>query len=674
MKTHKRILLGLLALTLVAASWACQAAIGEEDEPAPRPTLPVTTPLPGGFNPGERPQGEPVLIRGLINYTSPFFEASLSTGFVLLEDQAGFAARDEEFLFPLAGQVIGPVEKLEDGVLAYSLALPSVPQGTWLDVDNNNQADQGVQVFSIAYWSNTWGGPFLEERDGRGWSGSYVSTRVNSERDGEIEGGILLVWAPDDLQSFPTGYGEDNLLFTADDPTTSIAAGYSLVDLDQTPFAITKTPEPVIDLYEGAGSVKDFSDMDYLPAFDALFERVSREYPFTQDKQINWQALNDTYRPMVNRARTPTAFYEALLGFAQSIPDAHVGIAFDDTVAPRYFYERYAGSFGLTLAELSDGRVLVTKAAYGEAGERAGIQVGAEIVSWDGRPVGEAIEAVSPFLGPYSTPHAARLGKLQFLTRYPVGENVEVSYRNPGQETAQATLRAREEWDSLFDQLFAEDTLSLPVAASMLPGANLGYIKINTFHDDYYLMASLWERAIRQLNEAGIGGLVIDLRSNGGGSGGLAADFAGYFFAEEVEVYRSAYYNDLTGVFEFRDTPNTLSPGPLFFSGRVALLVGPNCISACEGFAHMVRLSSQAVVVGHTPSAGAFGEVGQGQYELPGGFSMQFPTGRPETPEGRLLIEGMGVVPDILVPVTEASALGAVDAVLEAAIQHLGVK
>jgi C-terminal processing protease CtpA/Prc len=48
---------------------------------------------------------------------------------------------------------------------------------------------------------------------------------------------------------------------------------------------------------------------------------------------------------------------------------------------------------------------------------------------------------------------------------------------------------------------------------------------------------------------------------------------------------------------------------------------------------------------------------------------MQFPTGRSITPDGKLVIEGVGVVPDVLVPVTADSALGKVDAVLQAAIQ-----
>jgi C-terminal processing protease CtpA/Prc len=66
-----------------------------------------------------------------------------------------------------------------------------------------------------------------------------------------------------------------------------------------------------------------------------------------------------------------------------------------------------------------------------------------------------------------------------------------------------------------------------------------------------------------------------------------------------------------------------------------------------------------------------FGEVGRGQYELPGEISMQFPTGRPETLEGELLIENTGVVPDIVVPFTEESELQGVDTVLVAAINAL---
>ncbi|NLF79025.1 MAG: peptidase S41, partial [Chloroflexi bacterium] len=73
-------------------------------------------------------------------------------------------------------------------------------------------------------------------------------------------------------------------------------------------------------------------------------------------------------------------------------------------------------------------------------------------------------------------------------------------------------------------------------------------------------------------------------------------------------------------------------------------------------------------VVGHTPTGGFTGEVSDGQYTLPTGLSMQIPTGRPVDPvTGETLIEGVGVVPDVRVPVTVESLLSDEDEVLRAA-------
>lgn len=258
---------------------------------APPPTN-TPTPLPPiPVNPGEDNPDEPVYITGDIPYTSPFFVSTISEPFVLLEDQAGFIDRNREFPFALAGQVLGPVEVHEDESVTYALALPAIPQGTQIDVDNNGSKDAGVQVFAIAYWSNIWGGPFLEERDGTGWSTAYVSTITDPEREDEIVGGRVVVWAPDDEQSFPTGFGDDSLLFTEDDPVAPIPAGYNIVDLNQEPFNVSKESRPHISLNEGDIEVNDFSAESYLEAFSELVDKVSREYPFTEEKNIDWEEL-----------------------------------------------------------------------------------------------------------------------------------------------------------------------------------------------------------------------------------------------------------------------------------------------------------------------------------------------------------------------------------------------
>jgi len=586
-----------------------------------------------------------------------------------LEDEAGFVKRDREFKFTLQGQAIGPVE-IEDEKLSYYLSLPEIPQATQVDVDNDTLKEAGVQVFAVAYWSNTWGGPFLEERDGKGWSSAYASTITNPEEDYEITGGTLVVWAPDDLQGFPTDFGKDGKLFTSDDPTAPIPAGYNLVDLNRKPFRIFKEARPKIDLIEGAGAVNDYSKMSYVEAFEKLFEKSSREYPFTVEKGIDWKALHDEFLPQFKKVRTEKEFNVALRDFTNRIPDAHVGVSFN----PDVFYDEYGGGLGLVFVQLTDGKVLVKEVLAGLPGGRSGIKAGAEIIGWQGKPVKQAIDEVIPFFGPYSTQHARHLAQVSFLTRMSPDTKVDITYKNPGDAVVkEATLKAEKEYDSLYRILpgAGQDPLALPIEGYVLNESGLGYVRVNTFQDDYNLMARLWDRYIQDVIDNEIPGLIIDLRANSGGSGDLAMDFAGFFFDKEFILQENYYYNDITGSFEKNEYPTRVKPAPVTYDGPIAVLVSPDCVSACEFFAYALQHDNRSTVVGNYPTAGAAGEVGLGQYKLPDEITMQFPTGRPETPDGEVIIEGTGVIPEITVPVTEEEALGEQDTVLEEAIRTL---
>ena len=670
MKT-KKYLLPLFVLMIAALGCATFSTNG---------TGPVSNPTSAGPDPTatRTPQlvipaktggpDEPVLVTGEIPYTSPFFLNSASEPFIMLEDEAGFVKRDKEFRFALQGQTIGPVILDNDKKLTYSLALPEVPQATQLDVDNNGSSDAGVQIFQVAYWSNTWGGPFLEERDGKGWSTAYTSAITDPEKQDEIVGGTLVVWAPDDKQGFPTGFGPDGKLFSADDPIATIPAGYSLVDLNKEPFRVYKEANPQITLIEGAGAVKDYSTMSYPDSFDALFKKASVEYPFTELKGINWDALYQQSKPNFDKASSSAEFYTTLRDFVNQIPDGHVNVTLDRDV----FYANYGGGFGLVLTMLSDQTIIVSEVMPGKPGDRAGIQRGAEILTWDGMPVMEAVKKVVPGFGPYSADHTRLLGQVVFLTRVPPDSQVEVKFKNPNGQEETVTMQAEAEYDSLFTTMpsFSQDVLELPITGEVLD-SGIGYIRITTFSDDYLLMAKLWDRYMKNMVDNEVPGLIIDLRSNPGGSLGLALDFAGYFFDQESTLYENYYYNANSGQFESTGYPANIKPAPLYYKGPIAVLVSPDCVSACEGFAYALHQDQRSSVVGNYPTAGAFGEVGLGQYKLPDDFSMQFPTGRSVTPDGEVVIEGQGVIPDITVPVTLESVLGQADTLLEAAIQAL---
>lgn len=629
------------------------------------------TPLPGiAVRPGMANPNEPVVISGDIPYTSPFFINSIQQPFILLEDEAGFVKRDHEFTFPLNGQVIGPVEIHPDDTLTYRLALPQIPQSTLVDVDNDGEGDTGVQVFAIAYWSNIWNGPFLEEREGKGWSTAYSSALTDPENDDEIVGGTLLVWAPDDNQSFPTGFGDDGLLFTEDDPVDSIPAGYNLVDLDVQPFRIYKEAQPNITLIEGEVEVNNYSEMSYEDAFTTMFEKASTEYPFTEEKAIDWDGIYEKYLPRFEKVSNSNQFYKELKDFTMEIPDGHVAVS----INPEVFYNEAGGGFGLVLVELSDGKIIASEVLPGKPAARAGIKPGDEIISWNGQPVAQVIEKIVPEFGPFSTDHVKRINQVTFLTRVPPETRVQVTFQNPIEtQENEVSLIAEPEYDSLFKTIpsFEQDQLSLPIEGHILDDSGLGYVRITTFSDDYSMMARLWEHYIQGLIDEKVPGLIIDLRANGGGSTDLSLNFAGYFFDKEIELYQRYYYNSETGSFEESGSPARIVPAPQLYEGEIAVLVGPDCVSACEGFAHMLSQEGRAVIVGHYPSAGAFGDVGRGQYKMPEELDMQFPTGRPETPDGEVLIEGVGITPDILVPVTSQNVLGENDAVLDAAVKEL---
>jgi len=668
--TRKKLL--VLITILMTASISCNLFnnLFKPQEPTSTPEqtstpLPVRPVIPGVNNPDE-----PVFITGEIPYTSPFFLDTIQQPFILLEDQAGFINRDREFIFPTDSQILGPVELHPDESLTYQLALPAVPQGTMIDLDNDGEQDQGIQVFAVAYWSNVWGGPFLEEREGKGWSTAYTSTLVDPANDDEIIGGSLVVWAPDDEQGFPTSFGDDGLLFTEDDPTKAIPAGYNIVDINQEPFTFYKEARPSITLNEGVIEVNDYTELSYAEAFKNMVGKISLEYPFTEEKSMDWDALTQKYQPLIENAENDEEFYSSLRDFSYEIPDGHVNVSLN----PDIFFEVAGGSFGMVLNELSDGRIIVSEVISNTPAARAGIKEGAEILTWNDKPVLDRIDEVEPYFSPFSTEHAKRVEQVNFLTRVPPDSEISLSYRNSGEnETRNLKLKGEVEYESLFKTIpiFNRDELSLPVEGNILDDSGLGYVQISTFSDDYNLIARLWEHYIQGLIDQEVPGLIIDMRANGGGNTGLMLDFLGYFYDEEIELYESSYYSNKTGKFENSGRPSKIVPGPLLYDGEIAVLVSPDCVSACEGFSYALQSTGRAIVVGSYPTAGAFGDVGRGQYSLPGDIKMQYPTGRPENNAGQLVIEGVGVIPDLVVPVTVESVLGKSDTILDTATKAL---
>ena len=684
-----------LALAAVALSACSFSPLGQADAPtsAPAPTNAPTTgaseataapAVPTAALSAEKPSGEqPAGARQLTELTGKFSYTNdiITTYYVehaaALVDMYGFVKRDKEWKMPVDSQVLGFLkldEKSKSG--EYHIQLPELPRAQFVDVNHDGKQDAGVQVFATSYWPNMVAGPYSEGDDPSfGWPNYLASTVIDSENEDEVIGGKLVVWAPDAKQQFPTEFGADGKLFTQDDPVGTIPAGYSVIDLDKKPFAISQDASQDLKLYEPNDvAIKDFTKLSYSDAFKQMITILRKEYAFNgiAGKGPDWDALDREFTPRVAEAESnhdAKAFSAAIHDFTLQFHDGHVGVSEDPNVSA-LFRQQFGGGYGFVGRELDDGRFIVTYVLKDGPAAKAGMTVGAEVTAFGEKPIKQAIGEVKPFEGPFSTDFGLRTAQAHYLVRAPVDTETSVTFANPGKPATTARLTAVQEFESYLQSLPPRnsDPSTLPVEARTLE-SGIGYIKVNSNYDDLGLIIRLFQRALKTFQDNKAPGLIIDERIN---PGGAPLGLAGFFTTQEIPLGQTQYYSEKTGTFVPEGQADKVRPNEeQYHFDKIALLVDQNCTSACEIESYGFSKLPNVTVIGQYPSGGVEAEVARGQFELPEGIKLQFPTGRIVLPDGSLFLEGHGVQPTVRVPIDEKSVLSSDDVVLKAAEAEL---
>lgn len=625
-------------------------------------------------------QGGPVLVRGEMRFTNPFFGVGVSDPIVLLEDQTGFVQRDLSYTLPIESQVFGQfLTDPRQSPVDFTIPLPIEPQGPLHDVHFDGIDQTGVQIYAIAYQTNTFGDIYLEQRDlgGGGWSTDYASTRTGKTASNlrEVIGGTLLIWSPDDQQAFPTGFGADRRLFTQDDPLGIVPAGYTVVNLDGESFTFDRSAIAAIDILESdRARAERFTDLDYDAAFAAMVDKFRREYAYTDYYDIDWDALEAQFAPRIAQAQRNQDFntFSLLLQeFIWMVPDGHLNISLTQATFER-FLRQTDGGIGMAIRDVDSGSVIVSFLTPDGPADRAGIQARAQIIAFDDVPINDVIANTQPFSAPFSTRHVERLQQLRYATRFELGESVRVTFRNPGGTEETVTLNATAEQESFSFSSFNRDLSGVELPVEYRREGAYMVVSVNDFLDDRRLTITLWERMVRESIQENVRGIIIDLRNNGGGIGFLADQMAAYFFDEPFILGTSGRYDEELDAFFFDDDdPDQfiLPPANQRYDGEVVVLVGPACFSACEFFAYNLSLNDRATVIGQYPTGGLGGSVER--FFMPGNIQVQMTVSREVDPDGNIHIEGRGVSPDVRVPVTEETLFADYDVILQAAIDFL---
>ena len=156
-------------------------------------------------------------------------------------------------------------------------------------------------------------------------------------------------------------------------------------------------------------------------------------------------------------------------------------------------------------------------------------------------------------------------------------------------------------------------------------------------------------------------GIVVDVRGNPGGIGTMATMFAGFLVDRPGLKLGTMTTRDGSADF-------TINPQTPHFAGKVAILVDGFSLSTSEILARGLQDLGLARVFGQpTPGAALPSTVTR----LPNGDLFQFAVADYVSVNGDRL-EGVGVTPDEIVPLTRVDLLAGRDAPLDAALKWIG--
>ena len=287
---------------------------------------------------------------------------------------------------------------------------------------------------------------------------------------------------------------------------------------------------------------------------------------------------------------------------------------------------------GATLTE-RDGYIKVERIVPGSASYRQGELKAGDLILKVAQGSAEPVDVVD-----------MKLDDAIQLIRGKKGTEVRLTVKKPDGKTQVIPI--------IREVVVIEDTYARSAIINY-QGLSLGLIQLPSFYADFSTRGRGRHSSedvrleIEKLKEAGVKGIILDLRNNGGGSLQDAIDMGGLFIPQGPIVQ----VKDARGVEVYSDRDPAVN-----YSGPLVVLVNTYSASASEILAAAMQDYNRAIIIG-TKSTFGKGTV-QTFVPLEGGVTDVFPRGYGQlkvTIQKFYRINGgttqlMGVVPDVILP------------------------
>ena len=277
----------------------------------------------------------------------------------------------------------------------------------------------------------------------------------------------------------------------------------------------------------------------------------------------------------------------------------------------------YVG-IGVTITPASDGSLEVKQVTAGGSAEEAGVQAGDFITGVNGQSI-----------------MGMELNTISAMIKGEAGTTVELTLSSGGQEKIVTVTRRQ---------------IGMPVATGKLLDGGIGLVRIENFNTNCKTETIA---AIESLIEQGAAKLIFDVRFNPGGYAKELVDILDYLLPKG-DLLRT---EDVSGKVEVETSDEKCLDVPM------AVLVNGDSYSAAEFFAAALSEREWATVVGEQTSGKGYYQV---TYSLPDGSAVGLSIGKYFTANG-VSLEGVGITPDVVVPVDENTASAIYAGTIEAA-------
>ncbi len=319
--------------------------------------------------------------------------------------------------------------------------------------------------------------------------------------------------------------------------------------------------------------------------------------------------------------------YGAIRGMLMALGDHDT--TFTDPKHAAIMREDITGSFegiGAIVNMLPNGRLVIVEPLPGRPAARAGLQRGDLVIKVDDTPIQNMTltEAVSLIRGPAGT--TVRLTILRKGVREP------------------------------FEVTIVRERIELEVVESRMLEDGIAYVKLIEFNAK---ATQELKEALRGLMAQNPKGLILDLRSNPGGYLQTSVEVAGQFLDEGLVLTERG-----KGGLEKK---YPVEGGGLATEVPLVVLVNVGSASASEIVAGAIQDSGRGILIGERT-------FGKGSVQLPhtlsDGSELRITIARWFTPKGRE-IQGVGIIPDIEVEMTQEDLEAGRDPQLERAVEYL---